>query len=170
MHSIQRFGDFFSVLECTPPLKTEVVLIKIVSCHDLQENHFPNIEINILTARYIETGKLIFIDRMVLVDLLDGNYYLQGTKCCNYGADGKKIVTSKGGYDCILIPGATLASALKPNKICGNNMGIITATGTTKATLCCKFLIDRSPFYLSIRYQFFISPKSLYISRAVRYL
>merc|ERR1712194_699149 len=35
-----------------------------------------------------------------------------GTKCCNYGADGKQIVASKGGYDCILIPGASLAGAI----------------------------------------------------------
>ena len=79
-------------------------------------------------------------------------FCLQGTKCCNYGADGKKIVTSKGGYDCILIPGASLAGAIKPNKICGNNMGIITATGITSATLCCKSI-------LFINYQFFILPK-----------
>jgi len=69
-----------------------------------------------------------------------------GTKCCNYGADGKQIVASKGGYDCILIPGASLAGAIKPNKICGNNMGIITATGTTSATLCSKALPFRIIF------------------------
>ena len=79
-------------------------------------------------------------------------FCLQGTKCCNYGADGKQIVASKGGYDCILIPGASLAGAIKPNKICGNNMGIITATGITSATLCCKSI-------LFINYQFFILPK-----------
>ena len=91
-------------------------------------------------------------------------FCLQGTLCCNYGADGNKIVTASGGYDCLLIPGATLAGALKPNKICGNNMGIINAAGETNATVCCKFVIDQlgtnSLFY----------PKSLYISRAVRYL
>ena len=97
-----------------------------------QENHFLNIELNNLTT--------IFIDRVV-ADLLDGNYYLQGTKCCNYGADGKKLVSASAGYDCILIPGASLAGAIKPNKICGNNMGIITAAGETNATLCCKFVI-----------------------------
>ena len=60
--------------------------------------------------------------------------------CCNYGADGKKIIATKGGYDCIMIPGAQKASdsALKSPKICGSKMGLITATGTTSATVCCK--------------------------------
>ena len=60
--------------------------------------------------------------------------------CCNYGADGKKIIATKGGYDCIMIPGALKAtdSALKSPKICGSKMGLITATGTTSATVCCK--------------------------------
>ena len=80
------------------------------------------------------------------------HFCLQGTKCCNYGADGNKIVTAKGGYDCIMIPGASLAGAIKPDKICGNNMGIITVAGQTSATLCCKFVIDQSSFYSSIRY------------------
>lgn len=80
------------------------------------------------------------------------HFCLQGTKCCNYGADGNKIITVMGGYDCIMIPGAeNAAGAIKPDKICGNNMGIITATGTTSATLCCKFVIDQS-FYSPIRY------------------
>ena len=69
-------------------------------------------------------------------------FCLQGTLCCNYGADGNKIITASGGYDCLLIPGATLAGAIKPNKICGNNMGIINAAGETNATVCCKFVID----------------------------
>jgi len=63
---------------------------------------------------------------------------VKGTLCCNYGADGNKIVTASGGYDCIMIPGASLAGAIKPDKICGNNMGIITAAGVTSATLCSK--------------------------------
>ena len=41
------------------------------------------------------------------------NFCLQGTKFCNYGADGKKIITASGGYDCILIPGASLAGVIK---------------------------------------------------------
>jgi len=63
-----------------------------------------------------------------------------GTRCCNYGADGKKISDTKGGYDCIMIPGAQKASdsALKPPRICGSQMGLITATGTTSATVCSK--------------------------------
>jgi len=69
-----------------------------------------------------------------------------GTKCCNYGADGKAIVTGSGGYDCILFPGASLADAIKPNKICGNNMGVIIAAGETSATLCSKSLPFRVIF------------------------
>jgi len=63
-----------------------------------------------------------------------------GTRCCNYGADGKKISDTKGGYDCILIPGAVKAadSAIKSPKICGSKMGLITATGTTNASVCSK--------------------------------
>ena len=86
------------------------------------------------------------------------NFCLQGTKCCNYGADGKKIVTAQGGYNCILVPGASLAGAIKQNKICGNNMGIITAGGETSATLCCKFVIEQISFYSLIRDKFFILP------------
>ena len=57
--------------------------------------------------------------------------------CCNYGADGKKIVTA--GYDCIILPGAMdTANAVKPPKLCGSQMGIITAAGTTQKTVCCK--------------------------------
>ena len=89
-------------------------------------------------------------------------FCLQGTKCCDYGADGKKIVTSKGGYDCILIPGASLAGAIKPDKICGNNMGLVTVTGTTSATVCCKFLIDHLIHQLGTNSLFY--PKSLYIT------
>ena len=67
-------------------------------------------------------------------------YIFQGTKCCNYGADGNKIATTKGGYDCVIIPGALKAtdSALKSPKICGSMMGLISATGTISVTLCCK--------------------------------
>lgn len=63
-----------------------------------------------------------------------------GTMCCNYGEDGKKIIATKGGYDCIMIPGALKAtdSALVSPKICGSKMGLITATGTTSATVCSK--------------------------------
>lgn len=71
---------------------------------------------------------------------------VKGTLCCNYGADGNKIITASGGYDCILIPGATLAGVLKPNKICGNNMGIINAAGETNATVCSKTLPFRIIF------------------------
>jgi len=65
-----------------------------------------------------------------------------GTKCCNYGADGAKITTVMAGYDCIMIPGAvSTGSALKPDKICGSKMGLVTATtaaATTNKTVCSK--------------------------------
>ena len=72
-------------------------------------------------------------------------FNFQGTVCCNYGADGKKIVTAGNGYDCILIPGASKAadSAMKPDKMCGSGVGLITgaaAAATATATVCCKCL------------------------------
>jgi len=71
-----------------------------------------------------------------------------GTKCCNYGADGLKIATTKGGYDCVIIPGAmNAASALKPPKICGSMMGLITATGTISVTVCSKSYPFRIEFH-----------------------
>jgi len=69
-----------------------------------------------------------------------------GTKCCNYGADGKAIVTASGGYDCILFPGASLAGAIKPNKVCGNNMGVNIAAAVIGATVCSKSLPFRVIF------------------------
>ena len=74
------------------------------------------------------------------ISYLGGFLNFQGTRCCNYGADGKKISDTKGGYDCILIPGAVKAadSAIKSPKICGSKMGLITATGTTNASVCCE--------------------------------
>jgi len=46
------------------------------------------------------------------------------------------------GYDCIMIPGAvSTGSALKPDKICGSQMGLVTATtaaATTNKTVCSK--------------------------------
>lgn len=69
-----------------------------------------------------------------------------GTMCCNYGADGNKIVTA--GYDCIILPGAMdTASAVKPPKICGSQMGIITAAGTTQKTVCSKSYPFRIEFH-----------------------
>ena len=58
--------------------------------------------------------------------------------CCNYGADGNKIVTA--GYDCLILPGATKAAGdgVLPPKICGSQMGLVTAAGTTQKTVCCK--------------------------------
>ena len=47
-----------------------------------------------------------------------------------------------------MIPGALKAtdSALKSPKICGSKMGLITATGTTSATVCCKLNPNKTLF------------------------
>ncbi len=55
--------------------------------------------------------------------------------CCGYGADGKKT-----NYDCVQIPGATKAAdsaELAAMGFCGR-LGLVSATGTTAATICCK--------------------------------
>ena len=60
--------------------------------------------------------------------------------CCAYGSDGK---ASKVGYDCVVIPGASKATlpanSPVPNAICGNGIGLVTATGTGPKTICSKF-------------------------------
>ena len=55
-----------------------------------------------------------------------------------------KIGTLKGGYDCIIVPGAMDAAGVaKTPKICGSMMGLATATcianACTGKTICCKF-------------------------------
>ena len=62
---------------------------------------------------------------------------LKDSLCCAYGTDGKK---STGGYDCLMIPGAEKAAgtALPPTQ-CGGMGGLVTAAGTTGATVCCKY-------------------------------
>ena len=65
-------------------------------------------------------------------------FEFQGTMCCQYGTDGKKIAT--GGYDCLMIPGAQKAdgAALAP-KLCGTKMGLISINaGDAQVTICCK--------------------------------
>lgn len=56
--------------------------------------------------------------------------------CCGYGADGKK-----SNFDCIQIPSASKQAdkALIPGAagFCGQN-GLVSAAGTTLATICCK--------------------------------
>ena len=61
--------------------------------------------------------------------------------CCAYGTDGKG---SKVGYDCVIIPGASKFTAPVnvpvANAICGKNIGLVTAKGTTAKTICSKFI------------------------------
>ena len=66
--------------------------------------------------------------------------------CCGYGMDGKK-----SNYDCVRIPSATKfaiatkasdQSIKKGSGFCGNR-GLVSTTGATLATVCCKHIIYR---------------------------
>ncbi len=69
------------------------------------------------------------------------SFVLQGSICCGYGSKGTKTT----GYDCIMIPGASKATAMKnpaPNSICGNGKGLINTTIAAmkiSTTVCSKF-------------------------------
>ena len=65
--------------------------------------------------------------------------FVKGELCCAYDVDGKGL-DNKGPYDCLMIPGARKASdsAVKPASICGNKAGLVSASGSTSVTLCCK--------------------------------
>ncbi len=69
----------------------------------------------------------------------------KGELCCAYGTDGKQI-DNAGAYDCLMIPGARKASdsALKPVSQCGLKVGLVTASGTTAATVCCNTMTKPS--------------------------
>ena len=63
--------------------------------------------------------------------------------CCGYGMDGKK-----SNYDCVRIPSATKfaiatkasdQSIKKGSGFCGNR-GLVSTTGATLATVCCKHI------------------------------
>jgi len=47
------------------------------------------------------------------------------------------------GYDCVMIPGASKATAAKnpaPNSLCGNGAGLVTvAAGVISKTVCSKY-------------------------------
>lgn len=66
--------------------------------------------------------------------------------CCGYGPAGVKTV-DLGGYDCVMIPGASKAALPAgtpvPNSICGNGVGLVTtgAIGTASATVCSNLKI-----------------------------
>ena len=58
--------------------------------------------------------------------------------CCSYGISGMNGIQ---GYDCLHIPGARKASDSAVIKgVCqaGGVGGVVTASGTTGATVCCK--------------------------------
>ena len=66
---------------------------------------------------------------------------LQASNCCGYGTDGMKIAEATGGYDCVMIPGAEKTTAIgnpAPASLCGANGGLVTASGLTSKTVCCK--------------------------------
>jgi len=74
--------------------------------------------------------------------------------CCGYGLVPEKDTDANGGnggYDCLMIPGATTgtASAAKPNAICGGAGGVATATAAAPAskTICSKNVPFRIEFY-----------------------
>lgn len=70
---------------------------------------------------------------------VSGNAAKGLTTCCSYGDDGLKAGATMG-WDCVMIPGAIKKSdsAQKPEKLCGQSH-LVTAAGTTTATVCCKF-------------------------------
>jgi hypothetical protein len=58
--------------------------------------------------------------------------------CCGYGTKG----TSPTGYDCVHIPGAVKTGTIgtvKDSNICGRSNGLVTAAGTTAATVCSEY-------------------------------
>jgi len=71
--------------------------------------------------------------------------------CCQYGIIAGNDASdngSIGGYDCLMIPGATTgtAAAAKPNCIAGAGGGIVVASGTTSKTVCSKNVPFRIEF------------------------
>jgi hypothetical protein len=65
--------------------------------------------------------------------------------CCGYGAEGTKT----SGYDCLMIPGAAKKadSAPVPPTQCGGLGGLVTASGTTPATICSRSSPFRIEFF-----------------------
>lgn len=66
--------------------------------------------------------------------------FFKQSECCGYGTDGKKT-----NYDCLMIPGAQKDAVGAKGSIqnvpptqCGGGGGLVTATGMTSTTVCCK--------------------------------
>ena len=77
----------------------------------------------------------------------------QNTLCCDYGTKGTKT----SGYDCLMIPGASKATGgAAPATQCGGGGGLVTATGTTLKTVCCKFIFhqDIEKYIATVRASF----------------
>jgi len=69
---------------------------------------------------------------------------VKDSSCCGYGTDGKK---STGGYDCLMIPGASQSGTPKKPSQCGGRGGLVTASGTTGKTVCSKSTPFRLEFF-----------------------
>ena len=83
----------------------------------------------------------------MLLNLMHIQQYLliqkQPSQCCDYGITGKKTT---GGGDCIIIPGAEKKTSTKNLGVAacqaGGQKGLVTKTGTTAATVCCKYYLQ----------------------------
>ena len=64
---------------------------------------------------------------------------IKGEECCAYGVDGEGI-DNKGGYDCVMIPGAVKADDNTPvaQSICGNEAGLVTAPDDAGSKTICS--------------------------------
>ena len=67
------------------------------------------------------------------------------TKCCGYGTSA---ADETRGFDCALIPGATMSSTANniaqtlagaANGFCGGELGVISGNAAA-ATICCKYI------------------------------
>ena len=68
--------------------------------------------------------------------------------CGSYGIKG--TAGELGGYDAVLIPGAlkTDNTPIKAGCQAGGSQGLVSATGTTQKTVCCKYISSfRAPPY-----------------------
>ena len=76
-------------------------------------------------------------------------YTFQGSVCCGYGAAG----VDANGYDCVMIPGASMFAAgfvfsPAPNSVCGNGAGLVNALGGASTTLCSEYFCQKLLIFL----------------------
>ena len=66
-------------------------------------------------------------------------FFMQQSVCCGYGSKG---TATASGYDCIIIPGASLVGGtMKPANQCGGYQGLQTASvskQTSSKTICSE--------------------------------